>query len=300
MNPDLCCTEHWQKSAESVRQGCLAIRSCIETALQEGKGALIGRHGTIELTCVLLAKDGLEIGENRLMTLERNAGVFPLSAVPEWIEAYRDATAVANGLAVGWYVPLARSELKTVQLINPSALKFPLRSLEPYYCPDVSWLHALKGQRVCVVSSFTETIQQQIPFLKEIWSGYDLFPDELQWSFVRSYYSPALAQGWCEWPNGIASWKGAVDFMEEEVMATGARVVLLGCGGLAMPLAARLQRHGKICIVLGGAIQILFGIKGKRWESHPVISQLFNDTWVYPADEEVPRAARSIEGGCYW
>ncbi len=300
MNSDLCCTEYWQKSAESVRQGSLAIRACIDAALQEGKGALIGRHGTIELTCVLVVKDGFELGEDRLHTLERNAGIFPLSAIPQWIEAYNEATAAATALAVGWYAPLARSELKHVQLLNPFSWKLPLRSLEPYYCPDRSWLHALQGQSVCVISSFTETIHSQIPHLKEIWKGHDIFPETIQWTFVRSYYSPSLAQGWCEWPNQLASWKHAVDFMEAEVTATGARVVLLGCGGLAMPLAARLQRNGKICIVLGGAIQILFGIKGKRWEKHPVISQFFNDAWVYPADEEVPRAARSIEGGCYW
>lgn len=300
MNPDLWATEAWQKSPEAVKQGSQTICRCIESALQINQGALIGRHGTIELTCMLLTKDGHEIGEDRLQTLERNAGIFPKEAVMSWYEEYTEATRTADCLAIGWYAPLARSEIKLVQKLNPFSQKIPLRSLESYYCPETSWLQALQGQSVCVVSSFTESIQTQVPKLNDVWNGHPLFPEGIQWSFVRSYYSPPLAKGSCGWPQGIQSWKDAVNDMEAQVLATSARVVLIGCGGLAMPLAARLKQNGKICIVLGGAIQILFGVKGKRWERHPIISQLFNDSWIYPSDEEVPDGARMVEGGCYW
>jgi hypothetical protein len=300
MNPDLWPTEAWQKSSDTVKQGCQTIRICIETALHENRGALIGRHGTIELTCALLMDKGYQVDEERLKTLERNAGIFPTDYVQIWATEYSVAAALADCMAVGWYAPLARSEIKYVQRLNPFSLKIPLRSLEPYYCPQASWLQALQGQHVCVVSSFADTIQKQITKLKDIWKDQSFFPDGIQWSLERSYYSPPLAKGSCGWPKWVASWKDAVDMMEEDVMATSAKIVLIGCGGLAMPLAARLKKRGKICIVLGGAIQILFGIKGKRWERHPIISQLFNEHWVYPADEEVPDGAREVEGGCYW
>ena len=300
MNPDLWPTETWQKSPDAVKKGSQTIHTCIMTAIHKNIGALIGRHGTIELTCALLMNDGYEVGEDRLKTLERNAGIFPTESAQIWATEYSVAAALADCMAIGWYAPLARSEIKYVQRLNPFSHKIPLRSLEPYYCPEASWLHALQGQHVCVVSSFSNTIETQISKLKDIWNGRDIFPETIQWSFVRSYYSPTLAKGSCEWPRGIHSWKDAVDRMEEEVMATSAKVVLIGCGGLAMPLAVRLKKRGKICIVLGGAIQILFGIKGKRWETHPIISQYFNEHWVYPEDDEVPGGAREIEGGCYW
>jgi hypothetical protein len=300
MNPDLWPTESWQKSPDAVKQGSQTIRTCIMEALHENRGALIGRHGTIELTCALLMNDGYQVGEDRLKTLERNAGIFPTESAQIWATEYSVAAALADCMAIGWYAPLARSEIKYVQRLNPFSHKIPLRSLEPYYCPEASWLHALQEQHVCVVSSFSNTIETQISKLKDIWNGRDIFPETIQWSFVRSYYSPTLAKGSCEWPRGITSWKDAVDRMEEEVMTTSANVVLLGCGGLAMPLAARLKKRGKICIVLGGAIQILFGIKGKRWEQHPIISQFFNEFWVYPDIDEVPGGSREIEGGCYW
>jgi hypothetical protein len=90
-----------------------------------------------------------------------------------------------------------------------------------------------------------------------------------------------------------------VDYLEVEVLKTGPHIVLLGCGGLAMPLAARLKRHGIVAIVLGGAIQLLFGIKGRRWDNHDFIPTLYND-WIYPSESEIPGAASDIEGGCYW
>ena len=46
-----------------------------------------------------------------------------------------------------------------------------------------------------------------------------------------------------------------------------------------------------------------FGIKGKRWEENTAfayVQKFFNDAWVYPSDEDKPKAADKVEGGCYW
>jgi hypothetical protein len=88
--------------------------------------------------------------------------------------------------------------------------------------------------------------------------------------------------------------------LEEEIVKTNPRIVLIGCGGLSMPLAFKLKQRNIITIIMGGAIQILFGIKGSRWETHSVISNFFNDSWVFPSDDEIPNGADKIEGGCYW
>ena len=37
---------------------------------------------------------------------------------------------------------------------------------------------------------------------------------------------------------------------------------------------------------MSGATQLLFGIKGKRWDDHPVISKLYNPAWVRPDETE--------------
>ena len=48
----------------------------------------------------------------------------------------------------------------------------------------------------------------------------------------------------------------------------------------------------------GGALQLLFGIRGKRWDDHPIISKLYNDAWVRP--EETLAHKEKVEGGSYW
>ena len=109
-----------------------------------------------------------------------------------------------------------------------------------------------------------------------------------------------LAQGVAEWPSGITSWKLAIQSLVDQILESKARIVLIGCGGLGMVLGSELKKRGLIAIVLGGAIQVLFGIKGQRWASHSIISRLWNDAWVWPSVEETPRGSLQIEGACYW
>jgi predicted dienelactone hydrolase len=69
---------------------------------------------------------------------------------------------------------------------------------------------------------------------------------------------------------------------------------------LGMLIGAALRSSGKVVIVMGGATQVLFGICGARWISHPVIRSFWNSEWVWPSASETPAGAGKIEGGCYW
>jgi hypothetical protein len=293
------CSSEWQKGGTSILAASLQIKTTIQKALDTKVGAIIGRHGTIEFNVLLDPAD-----KDQWFILEKNAGVFPRTpeSVSEWIKDYKAAAAAADVMAVGWHEPIAEAEWAYLKSVNPKAFLCPLRALEAYYVSTTnSWLRALDDQKVAVISSFADTMFKQVVWLPEIWTGReDMLPRNVSWSFIRSYYSPALARGSCDWPHPVYSWKDAVDYMELEVLATGARVCLVGCGGLAMPLALRLKRKGIICIVLGGAVQLLFGIKGRRWEKHGEISKLFNCEWAVPALHEIPHGANQVEGGCYW
>ena len=49
----------------------------------------------------------------------------------------------------------------------------------------------------------------------------------------------------------------------------------------------------------GGATQLLFGIKGFRWDS--VLEKTFyNEHWIRPDSSERPKGAEKVEGACYW
>jgi hypothetical protein len=93
--------------------------------------------------------------------------------------------------------------------------------------------------------------------------------------------------------------------MIAEIDACEFDICLIGCGAYGFPLAAHVKRMGKKAVHLGGSLQLLFGIKGKRWENPNYnevynYSNLINEHWVYPSLHETPQHASKVEEACYW
>ena len=104
----------------------------------------------------------------------------------------------------------------------------------------------------------------------------------------------------------FSNWFDALHFMEEQIDNINYDICLLGCGAYGFPLAAHIKRNGKKAIHIGGALQLYFGIKGKRWEGNGYqselnnYSRLFNQYWIRPSAEETPSSANNVENSCYW
>jgi hypothetical protein len=88
--------------------------------------------------------------------------------------------------------------------------------------------------------------------------------------------------------------------MYDEAMSKDIDIALIGCGAYGFPLATRLKKAGKQAVHIGGSLQILFGIKGKRWDDHEIIGKLYNDAWVRPGDNEKVNGSSVVENSCYW
>ena len=101
--------------------------------------------------------------------------------------------------------------------------------------------------------------------------------------------------------TGFATWFDALDRMKDDIAKHDFDTALIGCGAYGMNLGAFIKRNLKRqAIHLGGMTQLLFGIRGKRWEAAPAYRTLFNDAWTRPLPHETPSATKRIEGGCYW
>lgn len=293
----------------AIEQGAAQIRTVIAEALEKKTGALIGRNGTIELETLLFrlyeAAPNQAYPQALVRRLELHAGVWPSTkvSVDEWVFSLVEAIRQCDVLVAGWYAPLKVREEEALNQINHLAPRIPLRSLEPYYVPpEQRWTQLLAGNRVAVVSSFTETIQGQLEKRELLWpvAPESLLPTAVEWVLIQTGYAPSLAQGVAGWPAEIETWRHAVDSVVKQVVDSKARIVLIGCGGLGMLIGSECKRRGIIAIVLGGATQVFFGIKGKRWETHSVISHFWNEAWVWPKPSETPLGASLIEGACYW
>lgn len=269
-------------------EGSLLIKKAIESSL-DASGLLVGRFGTIEFD-VLWSKGSIP---DMLPILERNAGVFGDSThIRKWCAEYEAAIRGSDILATGWYEPIRLREQKFLE--GFAGKQVALRSLEPYYWPaEAQWSRVVTG-KVCVVSSFADTIMSQVK--KDIFPG--IWSPNVEWSAVRTGYAPSLALGRASWDCDPSSWEDCVKGVVEQVLAIDPRVVIIGCGGLGMIIGARLKAN-RICLVLGGATQVLFGIKGQRWATHE-LSKFWGADWVWPADSETPGGASQVERGCYW
>lgn len=190
------------------------------------------------------------------------------------------------------------------KIIDLSAVKsVKLLYLEPYHSSR-PWSRALEGKRVLVVHPFAKLIETQYKNHREhLFANKDVLP-----SFELTTI-PAV-QSLCGQDNGFKDWFEALQWMKDEIDKQDYDIALIGCGAYGFHLAAHVKRRGKKAVHLGGALQLLFGIKGKRWENpnYGAISlgatgrypALFNEHWVYPDERFKPANANKVEGGCYW
>jgi hypothetical protein len=292
-----------------IEQGSAEIVNAIKAALARNEGLLVGRNGTIELETLFFklfqSKPGQIYPSAIQRQIELNAGVFPptQASLDRWVFSMVEAIRNCDVLVAGWYKPLETQEQMLLETTNKLAPRIPLRSLEPYYVePSKRWTSLLQGEKVAIVNAFAKTAVSQTNRRDEIWpvATETLLPANVEWIPFRTGYSPALAQGSAEWPPEISSWDVAVSHLVRQIKQSGCRIALIGCGGLGMVLGSELKKQGVIAIVMGGALQVLFGIKGTRWASHSVIQHFWNDAWIYPAANETPNGAWRIENGCYW
>jgi hypothetical protein len=235
-----------------------------------------------------------------------NAGLFPATdeALDEWAaHMLSDVLPEMDGMAE-WNTCNPVQEGQILEAFSPKSKRFPARSLEPYYeeTPATRWTFRIPDRtKVAVVSPFATSIAAQAARQAEVWPTTPVWNPAITLIPVKAYYSPYLSPD-STWPAAVeaAGWRAAVRALADEVVRSGAKVALVGVGALSLPLAVALKKRGVAAIHTGGATQIMFGVKGRRWLSHSVISTFFNDAWVSPSADEVPSNAGAVEGGCYW
>ena len=144
-----------------------------------------------------------------------------------------------------------------------------------------------------VVNPFSETINNQYKNIDKIWLGEKKLP-----YFDLQTYKSVQSIGDLK-PH--SSWVESFEIMKNDISKLDFDIALLGCGTYGLPLAHFIKNNMKKQVIyIGGAVQILFGIKGKRWDVHPEVNIFYNEHWVRPSDNERPHNFATLEGGTYW
>lgn len=171
--------------------------------------------------------------------------------------------------------------------------KVMLEDLEPFFTNN-PWTKSLEGKKVLVVHPFSKTIKSQFENREKLFDNGLLPPFELD--VLQAVQSIAGQE------TKFKDWFEALDSMKDEISKRDFDICILGCGAYGFPLASFIKKLGKQAIHLGGVTQLLFGIKGARWEQYHVYpyANLFNEYWVRPDKVETPKKSKIVEGGCYW
>lgn len=166
-------------------------------------------------------------------------------------------------------------------------------NIEPYYASE-PWTQALEGKRVLVIHPFEKTIRQQYKVREKLFEDPRLLPN-FELLTVQAVQSIAGNK-----PANFNNWFEALNYMYQEAMKRNFDVAIIGCGAYAVPLAAKIKLAGKKAIVTAGATQIMFGIKGARWDTMPEVNKYYNEYWTRPLDSDKPENFQIVESGCYW
>lgn len=288
----------------------------IYNLLASGKPCMIARYGAFELAAVinylgvknaqhscLKYIKGHEFQwwwNKRLMGfMQSNAGFFP--STEENLTKFGDMMIEDSKQLdiLGSWLP---DEKTMITSFNLNLTKVTLLALEPYWSNN-PWSRILEGKKVLVIHPFASLIEQQYNEKRKV-----LFEDKrvLPKFELKTIKAVQSFGGDCEYHD----WFEALDSMKKQMDGTDYDIVLIGCGAYGFPLAAHAKRMGKQAVHLGGALQLLFGIRGKRWDEpnygiqefgkQNAYKTLFNDSWIYPSASYIPSKAKQVEGGCYW
>ena len=228
-------------------------------------------------------------------TLQQNTGFYSepsrfLEVLDTWchiyLEALRNSTLLYR-LEYATHDHLVQGHLDEIHIWSATRLH--------------QWLPYLHGKRVLICNPFTESIQKQIDrgHLSELFvKGHNAFVYP-QFSGIELVKSHNTILGNDPYPQD--SWLESLEDMYSDIMSRTFDIAILGCGGYGVPLCEMLRKAGKHAFYAGSYCQVMFGVKGRRWENpgNP-IGTYFNEHWRNPLPSEVPNSYLEVEGGCYW
>lgn len=272
----------------------------LKKAIIDGKPFFFGRNGSTELsivTDVLLTEYGIA---NRLKNINEDDsralcnGVFPANKDIFTRFAHDLLEANANIDLYGTF----RMILEEYYISNfmPHNVVLTHLNMMDFWRYEEPFTYALKGKKVLVVHPLAELIEFQYKNKrKQLFENPKVLPE---FTLVTIKAIQTIAGNRDEKFN---DWFQALNYMKLQIDACDFDVALLGCGAYGMSLASYIKtKKGKIAIYMGGVTQMLFGIKGKRWDLDSHASKLYNDSWINVSSLYIPRNVQVVESACYW
>lgn len=283
----------------------------LRRALNSGTGFAAGKLGVSEqalLAYPFLLERCTNARQSAALTVQTRQhcqtqmGVFPVDQeyLIDLAHFHAEATRQLDVLGL----VNARLESDLIRELRLPAARLSLLELEPdRSIPDNSrncYLPELAGQRVLLISSIAELLRSQ--------ADRDTF--ERVWAKTgKPWFAPASVTA-LEFPytydqdtqRRFGTSRNLLDWILERIDPDRFDVALIAGSHLGIPMAAAIRSMNRSAVALGGSLQVLFGVNGKRWrEDADWQRDYITDAWVDVPQSYVPHVTTElVDDGAYW
>ena len=282
--------------------GADVCSALIYSLMEREQPVMIARFGANELSCIVNYLSINEIKHNILdfikgksaewwwsrdlfHRMQYNAGFFPVTEnnLSRYCEMMLDDLQQLDVLG-SW---LPNEELLNSRLEN--VIRVPLADIEPSHS-DIPWTKVLEHKRILVIHPFSDTIKFQYENNRDkLYKNKNILPEFESIQIIRAVQSIGGIN------DRFNDWFEALDWMKSEIDKCDFDICLIGCGAYGFPLAAYVKKRGGKAIHWGGSLQLLFGIKGGRWDKDGI----YNGFWTRPFASDISPYLNDVEDGCY-
>jgi hypothetical protein len=278
-------------------------RTWISEALVRRAPCAIGKVGTSELLSQEYLDRWIQLPwpanaswKRPAQRLYSNAGVFPVRKdiyqrwAGEYREAIREMDFIAQWQPEGTFLDAYEQAFLNREL--PKAIRGNFHSLEPVRAP---WLRPLADLRWLVISPFCQTISTQLHKLTQLNIFHGVPAESLARIAATCRLLPCPQLPYMV-PPRHRNWFHGLEEMQATMNTIDFDVAIIGAGAWSIPLVVHAKKLRRIGIHLGGTVNLLFGIRGGRFEDRG----LYNEHWIRPLPSECPANHKLLEKGAYW
>ena len=242
--------------------------------ISRNQPCMVSRLGSVELSCLHYFREKRGYHKaypcNITSSMTNPAGFFPTddASLDAFAELYFEELKQVDLMGV-WF---NHYESIICNRYSEGADLVELHSLEPFHFAN-PWSARLAGKKVLVVHPFEESMRKQYAEKRQLLFADPAVLPEFELKTVKAVQSIAGSK------VKFATWFDAYRHMCDEMSRVDFDICIIGAGAYGLPLASFAKKLGKQAIHMGGASQLLFGIKGKRWEEAygDSTAQLFNE-----------------------
>ena len=271
------------------------VSEIIYNELSKNKPCLICRYGINEFNTMrnYVVEGGLFFPRGIRKPMSEAAGFFP--ATQKNMRRFgKEIHSFAKDIDILGVVGI--ENLYCRKYISESTILVGLNEVYSVYNKN-PWTQYLKGKKVLVVYPLEEKIKSQYEKRELLFKNPDILPE-----FELITYKPVQSIADEKYDLPYKDWFEALDKMKEDISKIDFDIALIGAGAYGIFLAHHCKMIGKQAVHLGGQTQLLFGIRGYRWDTYAPewYCNANLEHWIYPDSTDKPKGYEKVEDGCYW